>query len=66
MAGDRGAREQELADMRKPRPDAVRWRPCLSCGDRFPSEGAHNRMCNPCRSATRHADPGLPAARVAR
>jgi hypothetical protein len=25
-------------------------RSCLSCGTDFKSEGAHNRMCNPCRA----------------
>jgi hypothetical protein len=24
-------------------------RPCLCCGQAFPSEGAHNRLCDPCR-----------------
>ena len=24
-------------------------RPCLCCGQTFPSEGAHNRMCTDCR-----------------
>lgn len=24
-------------------------RPCLRCRTRFPSEGAHNRLCNACR-----------------
>lgn len=24
-------------------------RKCMTCGSPFPSEGAHNRMCDPCR-----------------
>ncbi len=28
-----------------------RTRPCLTCGQSFKSEGAHNRMCNGCRAA---------------
>ena len=24
-------------------------RPCLCCGEDFPSQGKHNRMCNKCR-----------------
>lgn len=30
---------------------AGRKRQCLRCGQPFKSEGAHNRMCQPCRSA---------------
>jgi tRNA(Ile2) C34 agmatinyltransferase TiaS len=26
-----------------------KMRKCLRCGDDFNSEGAHNRMCHPCR-----------------
>lgn len=29
-----------------------RERACLGCGRAFPSEGAHHRMCTPCRPAT--------------
>lgn len=25
-------------------------RPCLCCGEPFPSEGIHNRLCNRCRN----------------
>lgn len=28
----------------------MRKRPCLTCGTEFMSEGAHNRMCDPCRA----------------
>lgn len=31
--------------------DRRTWRPCLCCGDRFPSEGAHNRLCDRCRKS---------------
>jgi hypothetical protein len=30
------------------------WRPCLSCGENFQSEGIHNRLCHVC------SDHGLP------
>jgi hypothetical protein len=29
---------------------ALRDRPCFTCGDMFKSEGAHNRMCQGCRT----------------
>jgi hypothetical protein len=35
-----------------------RPRACLCCGVTFQSEGAHNRMCNPCRQ--RGDEAGLP------
>lgn len=37
-------------------------RPCLSCGTPFPSEGIHNRLCDPCRqrgSVRSYAGPSL-------
>lgn len=27
-----------------------RLRPCMCCKAEFPSEGPHNRLCDPCRS----------------
>lgn len=30
----------------------IKERPCMTCGDLFMSEGAHNRMCDPCRKDT--------------
>ena len=33
-------------------------RPCLCCGDKFLSEGAHNRLCDPCRRKAE--DGGVP------
>ncbi len=27
----------------------IRVRPCLGCEERFLSQGAHNRFCDPCR-----------------
>lgn len=36
-------REKLERDARK------KTRKCLTCGGKFLSEGAHNRMCNPCR-----------------
>lgn len=48
-----------LADLKAVRPDGKlevasepvkrRERPCLRCRKPFPSEGAHNRLCNPCK-----------------
>lgn len=32
------------------RRDRLKLRACLKCGAEFASEGAHNRMCDPCRS----------------
>ena len=29
------------------------WLACLCCGDPFPSEGIHNRLCRRCRNAAR-------------
>ena len=29
-------------------------RPCITCGEEFTSQGAHNRMCDPCRAAARN------------
>lgn len=31
------------------RQQRIRVRPCITCGTRFESEGAHNRMCTACR-----------------
>lgn len=31
-------------------------RPCLCCGSVFLSEGAHNRMCDPCRRRAASGD----------
>lgn len=35
---------------RKPSSRTRTSRPCLCCGERFWSEGPHNRMCEPCRN----------------
>ena len=32
--------------------DGMKVRPCLCCGMTFVSEGAHNRMCDRCRTLT--------------
>lgn len=32
------------------RPAKSQIRPCMTCGDRFASEGVHNRMCGRCRA----------------
>lgn len=31
------------------RQSKMKERPCITCRDLFESEGAHNRMCDPCR-----------------
>jgi hypothetical protein len=31
--------------------DGAKERPCIRCQTKFMSEGAHNRMCDPCRKA---------------
>jgi recombinational DNA repair protein RecR len=38
-------------------------RPCITCGRAFKSDGAHNRMCNPCRQT--HRDTARPYNTVA-
>jgi hypothetical protein len=45
------AREEAYAARRS----GVRVRPCMCCETPFPSEGAHNRLCDPCRK--RGAEP---------
>ncbi len=34
----------------------IQSRRCLMCGDFFPSQGAHNRICSRCRSSQRWRD----------
>ena len=44
-------RERHRAQLRKPgttKPGTTR-RPCLRCQKMFDSEGAHNRICGPCK-----------------
>jgi hypothetical protein len=41
-----------------------RTRACITCGDAFPSEGAHHRMCNGCR--LRSADDPYKLGEIAR
>lgn len=45
------ANRQAMAEQR------CKERACLTCGKHFQSEGAHNRMCGPCR----HLSPGDPS-----
>ncbi|PKP85842.1 MAG: hypothetical protein CVT80_00455 [Alphaproteobacteria bacterium HGW-Alphaproteobacteria-2] len=40
----------ENACHRMERESRARVRPCLRCGRKFGSEGAHNRLCDGCRS----------------
>jgi hypothetical protein len=35
---------------RRRRLAAARPRACLCCGTTFPSEGPHNRLCQPCKA----------------
>lgn len=46
-------RPSEAGWKKKPQPMIAGNRPCLCCGHVFRSEGAHNRMCNPCRATQR-------------
>lgn len=32
-------------------PEQTQPRRCLTCGDDFPSEGPHNRICRKCKSS---------------
>lgn len=46
-------RAETAARTRAERDACAVWRPCLGCGQRFPSEGIHNRLCRRCRNAAR-------------
>ncbi len=46
-------RSESAARKRAERDACVIWRPCLGCGQPFPSEGIHNRLCGSCRRSTR-------------
>lgn len=48
LVAERLADKLAARDQRQPRP-------CMTCGTSFMSDGAHNRMCNPCR---KHAADG--------
>ena len=48
LTGARTKEDQERAMDRLMKPKRVR--PCIRCGDEFRSEGAHHRMCQPCRA----------------
>lgn len=37
-------RREKLAQL-----EQARTRPCMCCGTGFRSQGAHNRLCDPCR-----------------
>ena len=51
VSGQRGSiAELELYLEKRRRQSASRRRPCMCCGTHFESEGAHNRLCNRCRS----------------
>lgn len=41
-----------------------RTRLCMTCQTPFPSDGAHNRMCNPCRTGA-HAGDWMASASLA-
>lgn len=52
-AVDKEDDENTLAAVRKSaglRPIEIITRPCIKCGSKFKSEGAHNRMCQCCRN----------------
>lgn len=42
--------DAETAKDRLERTENHKLRNCMRCSDEFMSEGAHNRMCNPCRA----------------
>lgn len=44
----------------KPAPPKTSTRNCLCCGAEFASQGIHNRLCDPCRSAP----PGMAGYRL--
>ena len=44
-------RRQRDAVVRRRTPVTTTSRPCLRCDRRFPSAGAHNRLCDRCRYA---------------
>ncbi len=46
-------RSDSAARKRAERDACAVWRPCLGCGQPFPSEGIHNRLCGGCRRSTR-------------
>ena len=46
-------RSESAARKRAERDAYTVWRPCLGCGQPFPSEGIHNRLCGRCRRSTR-------------
>ena len=57
MGRERSAVEKKILMMqiRPSAPVALRLRACLCCGVKFRSQGAHHRMCAPCRGGN-----GLP------
>ncbi len=46
-------RSETAARQRAERDACAVWRPCLRCGEPFPSEGVHNRLCSRCHRSTR-------------
>ena len=46
-------RSESAARKRAERDACAVWRPGLGCGQPFPSEGIHNRLCDSCRRSTR-------------
>ncbi len=47
-------RSESAARKRAERDACAVLRPCLGCGQPFPSEGIHNRLCGSCRRSTRN------------
>ncbi len=47
-------RSEDAARKRAERDACSVWRACLCCGEPFPSEGIHNRLCRRCRNAARN------------
>ena len=49
-------------DQTRSRPKvATKPRDCMTCGSTFQSQGAHNRMCDPCRKTVHDDDYGVAA-----
>lgn len=64
MSRQRLLRERGV-DVSRPRPRCAGPRGCLRCGKTFNSAGAHNRICQICRSTADSLDCFTTPARVA-
>jgi len=53
---DGGRRDAPAAPIAAGGKPAARCRPCLACGERFASEGPHERICPPCKDTEEWRD----------